>query len=63
MRPIKKREIAARRPLSVRIEQVVSADVVLVDSLLDQTHSENMGVEMVIFARLGRDGGDVMDSK
>jgi hypothetical protein len=63
MRPIEKRKIASRRPLSICIKQVVSADVVLVDRFFDQTHPENVRIKLMVLARISRDCGDVMNSK
>jgi hypothetical protein len=41
---------------------VVCAGVILVDGLLDQPHAEDAGVEVVIATRIGRHGGQVVDS-
>jgi hypothetical protein len=42
---------------------VVSADVILVDGFFDQTHPKNLSVKVMVLARIGGDGGDVMDSE
>ena len=63
MGPVEKGEIAPGRSLGVRIKKVISAHVILVDGLFDQTHPENLRVKLMIAARIRGDGGDVMDSK
>ena len=63
MGPIEKSEITPGRPLSIGVKQVVSADVILINGLLDQAHPENLGIELVIGPRLSGDRGDMMDSK
>ncbi len=60
LRPGEERQIRARTPLRVGIEQVVRARVVLVDALLDQAHAEHAGVEVQVLLRRSGDGGDVV---
>jgi hypothetical protein len=61
--PIEERQIAAGRPASICIEQMISADVVLVYGLLDQTHAEAMGIELMVSMCVGGDRSDVMKSE
>ena len=42
---IKEGEIGAGRRFPVGIEEVIGADIVLVDGLLDQAHAERAGIE------------------
>src|ERR1700730_5751824 len=63
MRPVEKGEIAPGRSLGVCVKKEVSAQVILVDGLFDQTHPENLRVKLMVGARIRGDGGDVMDSK
>jgi hypothetical protein len=60
VRPRKEREIGARTPLRVRVEQVIRAGIVLIDALLDQPHAQHAGVEVQVLLRGTRDRGDVM---
>ena len=53
-RKIEEREVGAGIGFAVGIEQMIGADVVLVDGLLDQPHAEQAGVESEIFARFRR---------
>ena len=46
----------------VGIEQVIGADVVLVDGLLHQPHAERAGVEAHVARRIGGDRGQMMDA-
>ena len=61
-RKIEEGEVGAGVGLAVGVEQMVGADVVLVDGLLDQPHAEQAGVEGQILARLRGDRGQVVNS-
>ena len=61
-REIEEGEIGAGIGFAVGIEQVIGADVVLVDGLLDQPHAEQAGVKGHIVPRLRRDRGQMMNS-
>jgi len=61
-RPIEEGEVGARAGEAISVEQVVGADIILVDRLLHQPHAEDAGVEIVVARRIGRDRGQVMDS-
>ena len=52
-RPIEERQVRPRRALRIGIEQVVGADVVLIDRALDKPHAENLGVEASVLANRG----------
>ena len=47
---------------AVGVEQVIGADVVLVDGLLDQPQAERCGIELQVAGRVGGDGGEMMDA-
>ena len=61
-REIEEGEIGAGIGFAVGVEQVIGADVVLVDGLLDQPHAEQAGVKGQIVPRLRRDRGQMMNS-
>ena len=61
-RKIEEGEIGAGIGLAVGVEQMIGADVVLVDGLLDQPHAEQAGVKRQIFARFGGNRGQMMNS-
>jgi hypothetical protein len=61
-REIEEGEIGAGIGFAVGVEQVIGADVVLVDGLLDQPHAEQPGVKGQVLPRLRRDRGQVMNS-
>ena len=61
-REIEEGEVGAGRRDAVRIEEVIGAHIVLVDGLLDQPHAERLRVEGVVAGRIGRDGGEVVDT-
>ena len=44
-RQVEESDVGAGRAIAVGIEQVIGADVVLVDGLLDQPHAERLGIE------------------
>jgi hypothetical protein len=60
--PVEEREIRPRRPLRIRVEQVVGADVVLVDRPPDEAHPERPRVEAVVLPDPRRDRGQVMNA-
>ena len=62
VRPGKEGEIRAGMSVSVRIEEVVCAGVVLIDALLDESHAEHAAVEVEVLLRRPGDGGDVVQS-
>ena len=61
-RPVEESDVGAGTGLRVGIEQVVGADVVLVDGLLHQAQPHGLGVEFVIAARIRRHGRQMMNS-
>ena len=61
-RKIEEGQVGAGIGFAVGVEQVVGADVVLVDGLLDQPHAQNTPITRQILARFGRNRGEVMDS-
>ena len=62
-RKIEERQIGPRIGFAVGVEQVVCANVILIDGLLHQTHAQQAGVERQIFARFGRNRRQMMDSR
>src|SRR5690242_15651020 len=58
--PVEEGQLGARVAVLVTIEEVVSRDIVLVDGLLDQPHTQYLGVERDIARRVAGDGGDVV---
>jgi hypothetical protein len=62
MRPWKERQIRARTPFCVGIEEVIGAGIVLVDAFLDQPHPENASVEIEVLLRRPGDRGDVVET-
>ncbi len=60
---IEEGEIGAGTGVSVGIEQMIGADVVLVDGLLDQPHAEQPGIERQIFARPGGNRGQMVNTR
>ena len=63
IRPIEECEVAARGPFCIRVEQMVGTDVILVNGLFDQAHSEYLRVKMKVCRRISRNSGDVMNSE
>src|SRR3954449_10030199 len=62
LRPRKKREIRPGPPFGVCVEQVVRTGVILVDTLLDESHAQDAGVEVEIFLRRAGNRRDVVQS-
>ncbi len=61
--PVEEGEVGARASHRIGVEEVVGADVVLVDAPLHQAHSHDPGVEAVVVPDAGRDRGEVVDSR
>ncbi len=61
-RILEERDVAARRSLLVRVEEVVDGRVVLVDRLLHHPQAEDARVEVDVPRRVARDAGDVVDA-
>ena len=62
-RKIEERKIGAGIGLRVGVEQVIGADVVLVDGLLDQPHAEQAGIKRQILARFRGNCSQVVNSR
>ena len=60
-RKIEKSQIGAGIGFSICVEQVVGADVILVDGFLDQPHTQQVCIKGQIFARFCGDGGQVVN--
>jgi hypothetical protein len=60
---IEEGEIGAGAGLGVGVEQMIGADVVLVDGLLDQPHPQQPAVERQIVARLRGNRGQMVNSR
>jgi hypothetical protein len=60
--PGEERQVRARMPFRVGIEQVIRAGVVLIDAALDEPHPEHAGIEIDVLLRGARNRGDVMKS-
>ena len=61
-RPVEEGDVGAGRREAVGVEQMIGADVVLVDGLLDQPHAEHALVEAAVAGRVGRNRGQMMDA-
>ena len=61
-RPVEKGQVGARRRETVGVEQMVGADIVLVDGLLDETHAERLRIEAVVLRCLRGNGREMMDA-
>jgi len=59
---LEERDVAAGRPLLVRVEEVVDGRVVLVDGLLHEPEAEDACVEVDVPRRIGRDTRDMVDA-
>ncbi len=62
LRPGEEGQIRPGMSFRVRIKEVVGPGVVLIDTLLDQTHPEDAAVEVEVLLRGPGDGGDVVQS-
>jgi hypothetical protein len=60
-RKIEERQIGAGIGLSVGVEQMIGADIVLIDGLLDQPHAEQAGIKGQILARFRGYRGQMMN--
>ena len=58
---LEERDVAPRRALLVRVEEVVDGRVVLVHRLLHEPEAEDTRVEVDVARGIRRDAGDVMD--
>ncbi len=61
-RVLEERDVAARRSVLVRVEEVVDGRVVLVDRLLHEPQPENARVEVDVSRRVAGDARHVMDA-
>ena len=61
-RPVEEGDVGAGGREAVGVEEVIGADVVLVDGLLDEPHAEHALVEAAVARRVGRDRGQVVDA-
>ena len=62
-RKIEEGEICAGTAFAVGVEQMIGADVILVDGLLHQPHAQQAGVERQILARFGRNRREMVNSR
>ena len=60
-RKVEEGEIGAGIGVSVGVEQMVGADVVLIDGLLDQPHPEQAGIKRQVLARFRGNRRQMMD--
>ena len=60
--PVEECQVRPRRPDGVGVEQVVRADVVLIDAALHQAHAQRLGVEAVVPADVGGNRREVMNA-
>jgi hypothetical protein len=60
--PNEEGQVSAWTPLPIRVKKMVGSDIVLIDGLLDQTHPENIRVEMVVTARVRRNCCEMVDT-
>src|SRR6266568_2201978 len=62
-RKVEEGEVGAGIGAPVGVEQMIGADVVLVNGLLDQPHAEQAGVKGEILARLGGNRGQMVNPR
>ena len=62
VRVLEERDVRARVPFLVGVEEVVDGRVVLVDGLLDEPEPEDARVEVDVARSVGRDARDVVDA-
>ncbi len=62
LRPWKERQISARVPFRVGVEEMIRAGIVLIDAALDQPHAEDAGIEVEILLRRTGNRGDVVNT-
>jgi hypothetical protein len=60
--PVEEGDVRAGGRLRVRIEQMIGADIVLIDRLLHEAQTQRLGVEGMIAARVCGDGGQMVNS-
>lgn len=60
MRDVKESQLGARPANFVAIEEVVGAGIVLVDSLLDQAHAQDLRIKLNVPGGLSRHRRDVV---
>ena len=61
-RPVEEGEIGAGSRFPVGIEEMIGADIVLIDRLFHEPHAEHAGIEGVVARRIGRDGGEMVNA-
>jgi hypothetical protein len=59
---IEEGDVRSGRRQPICVEEVIGADIVLVDGLLDETHTEIARIERTVPACVGGDGCQMMDS-
>ena len=62
-RPVEEGQVGARTALRIRIEEVIRADIVLIDGALHQPHAEGLGVEAAVVADFRGNRGQVVDAE
>ena len=60
--PIKKGQIRTGACFAIGIEKMIGADIILIDRFLHQPHAQHLRVKLVIAARIGGDGGEVVNA-
>jgi hypothetical protein len=60
---IEKSEVGTRRSFCVRVEQVVSAHVILVHGFFNKAHSKGTGVKAAVLGGTRGNGGNMMDAE
>jgi hypothetical protein len=60
--PAEEREVCAWAAFRIRIEEMISTNVVLIHRPLDQPHAESLGVEAVVFSNRRRDRSEMMSA-
>ena len=60
--PAEESEVCAWAAFRIRVEEMISADIVLIHRPLDQPHAERLGVEAVVFSNRGRDRSEVVNA-
>src|SRR6185503_17251701 len=62
-RPIKEGDVGAWTALGVSVEEMICADVVLVDGALHETHAERLSIETMILANSRGNGREVVNAE
>ena len=60
--PVEERDVGSGRGESVRVEQMVRGNVILVDRFLHEPEAQRSRIERVIARDVGGDGGEVMEA-